>query len=499
MNLSEARRSVTHIAKRQPQKLYFLCAVYVLLSALFGSMKLDTDEFASVREPYEILGGDYTAGYLGQQRYADAIETVAKSYYFYWKYRPLWSPIVSDADQRLFREQEIEFGYVKPEPVARNDDNAQRTYESRLIVPEPDRFYSHGAGKPLLSAVLSIPQLALVQAVAPATLLHYQYGYDYHPIFILTRLVQLLAGLFTLCLVYRILREELDEQRALLGAAVFALFPMTIKYFPNLHHDSLLAPFLVLSVYLFCRRKYVLAGVAFGLALAAKNVAIFLIPVFIAAILLSVVTVQRVNEEARDQGKDGAWLRVVPQLKGCAITIVVGVLCLLPFANPVSYASEVLTPLTNREFDPRGQNVEVYMLAEQLSIENRESVSSIVRPEIQISSRLLRLGTNDFFLVALAVLMFCSKPRSHIAQMAFLFLLMSAPLGLVFGDDMNYRSLQFVPFFAIVCAHVAPKGGLLVLVAVLAVVALLYCLDPITTDSLHLPVDARTLWGTLFD
>jgi hypothetical protein len=499
MKLSDARRSVFQAAKRQPRALYFLCAIYVSLSALFGSMRLDGDEFTFVREPYEILGGDYTAGYLSQQRYADAIRTVAKSYYFYWKYRPLWSPIISEADQTLFREQEIEFGYVKPEPVARNDATAQTRYERRLIVPEPDRFYSHGAGKPLLPAILSIPQLALVQAVAPATLLEYQYAHSYHPIFILTRLIQILAGLFTLCLVYRILTEELDGQRALLGAAVFTLFPMTIKYFPNLHHDSLLAPFLVLSVYLFYRRKYLLAGVAFGLALAAKNVAIFLLPVFIAAILLSVVTARRANEDSSAQDHAGVLPRVVPQLRGCAITIVIGVLTLLPFANPVSYASEVLTPLTSREYDPRGQNVEVYTFREQVSIENQESVSSVVRPEIQISSRLLRLETNDFFLVALAILMFWSKPRSQIAQMAFLFLLTSAPFGLVFGDDMNYRSLQFVPFFAIVCAHIAPKRGLLVLVAVLAVVALLYCLDPITTDTLHRPLDGRTLWETLFD
>jgi hypothetical protein len=83
--------------------------------------------------------------------------------------------------------------------------------------------------------------------------------------------------------------------------------------------------------------------------------------------------------------------------------------------------------------------------------------------------------------------------------MAFLYLMMSAPFGLVFGDDMGYRSLQFVPFFAIVCAHTAPKKGLVVLVAILALVAGIYCLDPITTDTLHGSVDAGTLWGTLFD
>jgi hypothetical protein len=191
--------------------------------------------------------------------------------------------------------------------------------------------------------------------------------------------------------VYRILTEELDEQRALLGAAVFALFPMTIRYFPNLHHDSLLAPFLVLSVHLFDRRKYVLAGIAFGLALAAKNVAIFLIPIFIGGVLLSVVTLRRRYREKRDQ--NGGWLRTAPQLRGCVITIVIGVLCLLPFANPISYATEVLTPLISREFDPRGQNVDVYILAQQAATESLQSGSSIVRPEVEFGSRLLRLRT----------------------------------------------------------------------------------------------------------
>src|SRR5688572_6245195 len=41
-------------------------------------------------------------------------------------------------------------------------DKNEAAYRKRLIVPEPERFYARGAGRPLLAALVNIPPLALV-------------------------------------------------------------------------------------------------------------------------------------------------------------------------------------------------------------------------------------------------------------------------------------------------------------------------------------------------
>ncbi len=39
--------------------IYHICIIFVLLCIPCGSLNLDTDEFTFIREPYEMLGGDY--------------------------------------------------------------------------------------------------------------------------------------------------------------------------------------------------------------------------------------------------------------------------------------------------------------------------------------------------------------------------------------------------------------------------------------------------------
>jgi hypothetical protein len=279
-------------------------------------------------------------------------------------------------------------------------------YGQRLIVPEPDRFYSHGAGKPLLSAIASIPQLALLKLISPndRNLLYYQYRYNYHAIFMVARLVQLLAGLATILIVYWILARECDQTRALIGAASVGFFPTVIEYFPNLHHDSLLAPFLVLSLYFFLKQHYKKAGLFFGLALATKNVAIFMLPVFAVQVIYNLM-------EARRAPQVFDWKAILRKLTG--------------------------------------------------------SVKA----------------------VTIAVVLFYSTRQDPLMRMCFLFLLMSLPYGLIFGYGLNYRSLQFVPFFAILNGRLIPRQYAVAFVSFLLLIDVVYCIDPITVNELHLPVN----------
>lgn len=207
-----------------------------MLSCVFGSVNLDVDEFGFIREPYEMVGGDYTKGYLAKREVSNAAATALKSYYFYWKYRPLFSPIIDEKDKRLFQREETRFGYKKPVSVQRaTDPDRIAKYAQRLVVPEPDRFYGNGTAKPLLPAILSIPQLGLTQLISSdhRNLLVIQHTDNYHPMFILVRLAQILSGLFTVLVVYWILAREFDQTKAVLSAAVMAFFPLRSSTSPT--------------------------------------------------------------------------------------------------------------------------------------------------------------------------------------------------------------------------------------------------------------------------
>ena len=304
------------------------------------------------------LGGDYTLGYLRRHEYASALKTLVKSYYFFWYYRPLNAPVVREDHRSMFRNEESEFGYIKPASVQFDDLASIEKYQARLVVPEPDRFYSHGAGKPLLPALLSIPQLSLLKFFGISTdrILNSQYHQRYDPVFIIFRLVQIFAGLISIFLVFKIVERKFNSERAYLAALIFAIFPVTIKYFPNLHHDAILVPFVLLAVYLQMVKRYVAAGFAYGLALASKNLAIILLPALAADVAIRGF---RIWNEA---GMETALAFLRTRLAGLAIMGAVAFVTLLPFANPISYAQEILTPLISRPVDPRGENVSQWTL-----------------------------------------------------------------------------------------------------------------------------------------
>lgn len=456
-------------------------------------VSLDQDEFTFARQPYELLGGDYTAGYLEEGDWKAALETVAKSYYFYWTYRPLFSPIIRDEHKGMFAREEQKFGYRKRESVDPHAADPLEQYRKRLVVPEPDRFYSHGSGKPLLATALSIPQLGLVQLVTRngESLLEVQHRYNYHPVFILVRLVQLLAGLLTLLVVYRILARELDASRAVWGAAVFAFFPMTLKFFPNIHQDSVMVPFLVLAVDWYLRGKYVKCGLAFGLALAAKNAAIFLVPAFV------VHAFYRSWQGASEApGKNAGWRALGGEVRGLLLVGVVSFAVLLPFASPVSYAEEILTPVTGRAFDTRGEDVSHFFTAAALEVESTAGLSKL-RPEIVALHHLVYLGEVAFFMVLLVTFGLLPRCTRDVSRLSLVIVLLSVPFGLVFSHVLDYRSLFFVPFFAIACADLLERRPLRILVFVLAGISLVYAVDPITTSRATHSADGRTFLQSL--
>ena len=102
-------------------EIYAVCMIYLLLSSLFATVNLDTDEFRFIREPYELFGGAYTIGYLKEKEYKNVFKTILKSYYFYWLYRPLNAPIIREEHKRFFSAEEARFGYVNPERAEEGD------------------------------------------------------------------------------------------------------------------------------------------------------------------------------------------------------------------------------------------------------------------------------------------------------------------------------------------------------------------------------------------
>jgi 4-amino-4-deoxy-L-arabinose transferase-like glycosyltransferase len=367
-------------------------------------------------------------------------------------------------------------------------------YKHRLVVPEPDRAYSHGSGKPLLATVLTIPQLGLIQLLTRNgdSLLEIKHRYNYHPLFILVRAVQILAGLFTLLLVHRMLAAAYDPERAVWGSAVFALFPLTPKFFANIHHDSVLAPFLVLTVHWYLKRRWWKCGVAFGLALASKNAAVFLVP---ALLVHSAYQAFR----AASPGDRTAWRPTLArEARGLLVVAAVSLVVLVPFANPVSYAEEILTPISGRAFDPRGEDVRAFTTSGRLA-EQSVGGLSVLRPEIRLLHHLLYFDQVAFFFFALVLFGLLPRCTTDLARVSLGIVLLSVPFGLVFGHALDYRSLFFLPFFAIACADLLGRRALRGLVFLLALLCAVYALDPITTSRATYPVEDRTLLQSLRD
>jgi len=460
-------------------------------------MRLDGDEFGFVPDSYELIGGDYARGYVREGKYGKALSVIGRAYYFHWKYRPLNSPIIDDNDKRLFEGEERDFGYRRPSDLASGEEKSEDRYRTRLVVPDPERFYMNGAGKPLLPALLNIPSLALVAAVTKdgPDLLKLQFGNSYHPVFLLLRASAILCGLLTLLLLYALARHEWGPEKAFKAGAFFLLFPPVLLFFPNIHHDAYMVPFLVGTVYAAFRGQFVLAGVSLGLALASKNTALLIVPVLAAYILwTSRWEVATASHPARLVSIQD---RVVRLLKVGLVAFVV----LIPFANPYSYAVEVLTPLTGRDFDRRGENIDQWTIASSMSPKSsRGGISSsgerfgTVRNEVQVLQRLVPWTVNLGFVI-IGILACGARTEERLLGFALVFTLMAFPHSIIFGDALGYRSLMFAPFFALVMSYWSTSRWGWGMLAVMSVMAAVLLADPITVRGDSSPDPSQRWWS----
>jgi Dolichyl-phosphate-mannose-protein mannosyltransferase len=461
--------------------LTLICCAYLILSGIFSTTPLDMDEFTFIREPYELLGGDYTVRYLRNNEYKAAARTLMKSYYFYWKYRPLNAPVISQDDRSLFNDDQRNFGYIKPSPMQLSDPTAIKNYQQRLIVPEPDRFYAHGAGKPLLPAILSIPQLALLKilGIDKVRLLDAEYNNRNDLLFSVCRLIQIFAGLASTLLVFNILKHNVQPTRACLATLIFAIFPVTIKYFPNLHHDSIMVPFILLAVYLQMVGRYAGAGVAYGLALASKNVAIIL---FLALAVDFAINAARLWRSTiyPVSHRTGTVASLRARFLGLTIMGAIAVVTLLPFANPVSYAQEILTPIISRPIDRRGENITKWTFKEMV-----HSEGSSLSPQVTLIQRTMYFHDIGFMFLILAVCLAIQKSPNPITRLSIVIMVGYLPMSAIFSTLLDYRTLLLVPFFTMAASELLQISQLRWLAVLTTGLMFCYVSDPGKTDMIH--------------
>ncbi|MBI3242862.1 MAG: glycosyltransferase family 39 protein [Chloroflexi bacterium] len=95
------------------------------------------------------------------------------------------------------------------------------------------------------------------------------------------RLPFLLAGVLSIALLYQLGRALYGRLAGSLAALVLALSPMAILFAITLFTDTLLVTFLLWSMLMATRQKWTWAGLAFGLAFACKQTALFFLPLII--------------------------------------------------------------------------------------------------------------------------------------------------------------------------------------------------------------------------
>ena len=131
--------------------------------------------------------------------------------------------------------------------------------------------------------------------------------------------------------------------------------------------------------------------------------------------------------------------------------------------------------------------------------DSKHAFRSAPRPAVRLTNLVFGYVDIGFLFIAIAAVMLFSRRNGPQARMCLLVVMLSVPYGLVFGNLLTYRALMFVPFFAILIADVGRKRPLQGLVVVLLLIDLVYCLDPITVDAMHYPVNNDTFpsafWG----
>lgn len=292
--------------------------LFVVLSLPYAFTKLNGDETHFVTIPYLMVGGDYTLSAVKRGDYLQAAEIAATSYGLAWRYfvRP------SDADEdaaAVLSKYEVTAGAAE---------------RAKPFVFTPDYFVTHRkAGKPLLAFLLNIPALVASYAL-PRDLYAYQRDFIYHPAFLAPRLVVWLMGLAILVMIFRFVRERLGSEAGVRAALLFAVFPVTVVWTADIHQDVPLTFFLLPFFWLLWRRRLVWAGVAWGLAFATKNQAVFaLAPIMAEGIWLAI------GKNHWSERADAVWQGA----RSLAVVVVVGTAVSAPFAHPIANWLEVFS------------------------------------------------------------------------------------------------------------------------------------------------------------
>jgi 4-amino-4-deoxy-L-arabinose transferase-like glycosyltransferase len=95
------------------------------------------------------------------------------------------------------------------------------------------------------------------------------------------RLPTLFASLLTIPILYQLGRSLYNTSTGLFAALLLAASPMAILFAVTLFTDTLLAAFLLLCLLFITRRRWFYAGLAFGLAFACKQTALFFVPLIL--------------------------------------------------------------------------------------------------------------------------------------------------------------------------------------------------------------------------
>jgi hypothetical protein len=231
--------------------------------------------------------------------------------------------------------------------------------------------------------------------------------------------------------------------------------------------------------------------VYYGLALASKNAGLLLLPALLVLVIRRLVGWKKseVPEEFRRRARQTG--------RGLLLFMAMAVVALLPFANPVSYANEVLTPFTERAFDPRGEDVSQFSLSTRLQDPlSVGGLRSARRGEIMLVHRMSMADTALLFII-LAVLLATPAAKTDLARLSLYMMLLVIPYQIVFGRWLSYRYLLFLPFFIFLLVELVQTKYLRWLMVFVLIIDVIMLIDPMTAGSQRLPVGPDTLWKLL--
>ncbi len=104
------------------------------------------------------------------------------------------------------------------------------------------------------------------------------------------RLPFFFAGVISIALLYQLGRALYSRRAGTLAALALALSPIAILFAVTLFTDTLLVVFLLWSLLMAVRQKWSWAGLAFGLAFACKQTALFFLPLILILGLINSLT-----------------------------------------------------------------------------------------------------------------------------------------------------------------------------------------------------------------